>query len=128
MKPANNSYNRDINTLLWRARITGSAIVLFMTYYLVFFFVLPGVIPPTWALVGWTPLFGACVGYVIGWRRPLFGGLISIICIGLFSLWTFADDSFTTKEGFVFPLIIGGPGALYVVYGLISRMGRRATG
>jgi len=127
MKSENNFGNQDIKTILWLARIGGSAIVLFMTYYLVFFFVLPGVLPPTWALIGWAPLFGACVGYVIAWRRHLLGGIISLFCVGLFPLWALAHGSITTKESFVFPLIIGGPGILFVIFGLLSRMGRRTS-
>jgi hypothetical protein len=56
-----------------------------------------------------------CVGYVVAWRWPLVGGVISLVCIVTFVIAQRDADMAVVVS------ILGIPGILFVVYGLFSR-------
>lgn len=65
---------------------------------------------------------GVVAGFVVAWRRELFGGLITVGSLGLFSLWLFARDGRLALGPFF--LLFSAPGFLHVVGGLLAKRSR----
>ena len=107
----------DLRKILWTARIAAALIVLFSVMMLVGYGINPQGNPPTSTeklLLALFPI-GMCLGYVIGWFRPLIGGVLSWAAIVAFVL-------IQRNAGMVIILgLLGIPGILFIVYGLRIR-------
>jgi hypothetical protein len=58
---------------------------------------------------------GVCAGYVVAWRWPLVGGLISVVGIAVFLIALGEADMIAIMS------ILAVPGVLFVLYGLLRR-------
>ncbi len=115
---------RGLRVLLWCARITGGIFVVTLAFVIVVNFVHPAGEPmPTgkeWLGLAMFP-FGVFVAYALAFRWKLAGGVLALACS--FGWWAYVG--FTLR---ILPIavMVGIPGVLYVVYGLLSRRNARA--
>jgi hypothetical protein len=108
---------KDLRALLWTARISGTLIAAFVAFMLVGYTLYPQGSPPTPHETLLLTLFtlGTCVGYVIAWRWPMAGGILTWVCIVVFA-------SIQRQVGMaVVAAILGIPGILFIVYGVLQR-------
>ena len=115
---------RGLTVLLWVARGTSGLIVLLMAVTLISGALDPEGIPPTADEAVALALFpvGMCIGYIAAWKWPLWGGVVSCVCVAVFLL--------LMREPDVVPpvVIMTLPAVMFVVYGLLMRWrGRPAT-
>lgn len=103
--------------LLWTARIMGSLIVLFCVMMLIGYAVNPNEPLPEDFEILLLMLFpiGMCVGYLLGWKWPLVGGVVSVACLVIF-LFALGEADMIGVISF-----LGVPGVLFIVYGVLAR-------
>jgi uncharacterized membrane protein YfcA len=83
---------REFRALLWLARFAGLLLTLFVVIIAALFLFNPhntegpppSSWPTEWPWLGVFP-FGVCLGYLVGWWRPLVGSVVSLTCL-LFGL------------------------------------------
>jgi len=75
-----------------------------------------------WALFAFFP-FGVCVGMVVAWWNERLGGLITIICCGLFYLLHLAVSGRFPRGPFF--LLFSLPGFLFIISWAFSRRQKR---
>jgi hypothetical protein len=72
---------------------------------------------------------GICVGLLIGWRRPVLGGILGLAFLGSFYVWEVfrhfhaPESPFLLFEAFFLP--VAGPSVLFLIGGLLR--GRNAA-
>lgn len=110
-----------LRALLWFTRILSLLLTAFILFFLLAYAVNPrgeGGLP---GLKGWIELLvfpiGVCAGYLVGWRKQLFGGLLGLACVLAFILWI---PPASKRFGMV-EVYFALPGVLYVVYAIFSR-------
>ncbi|MFC1572062.1 hypothetical protein ACFL6M_00530 [Candidatus Eisenbacteria bacterium] len=122
-KPASGS---PLRSLKWIARILGTLFVLFVLFALPYALnpdgpdgPPPNAWPSSWGLMALFP-FGVAAGFIVGWFRPLMGGVLALVCLA---------------AGVVLPQIPLRPGVqavvlaaiavLFVFYGVLDGNRRR---
>ena len=113
---------RGMNRLLWVARIWAGLIVAFSLLMVVGYSLNPqgsqGANPMETFELTFFP-FGMCIGYLIAFRRPLFGGLLSLASLAIF---------IGLMGNLILAFVIGFfaiPGVLFVIYGIYLRDQRK---
>ena len=113
---------RGMNRLLWVARILAGLIVAFSLLMVVGYSLNPqgsqGATPMETFELTFFP-FGMCIGYLIAFRRPLFGGLLSLASLAIF---------IGLMGNLILAFVIGFfaiPGVLFVIYGIYLRDQRK---
>jgi hypothetical protein len=109
--------------LHWIARLSGIAAIVPL---MLIAFGEPGSGPSgirEWAYLAFFP-FGFSAGYLIGWRWPLLGGCVSLVCIAI-SL-VLVGRVFDVGPYLIWAVLCV-PGALFVVAGLKLRRERKMT-
>lgn len=108
--------SRSMRAVLWIARILSAMIVVFLVIMVVGYTVNPQGSGSGPTITEWYGLalfpFGLCVGYVIGWRWQLQGGVISLICLAAFLVLMRDRDLISIISA------VGVPAVLYIVYGI----------
>lgn len=64
---------------------------------------------------------GLAIGFVVGWRNELAGGMISVLSVAAFYLVYGLLLSGSTRQGSAF-LIFAVPGVLFLSYGILIRI------
>jgi hypothetical protein len=108
--------SKNMRTVLWIARISSAVLVIFLVFMVVGYTINPqgdGSGPTGRERIGLALFpFGLCVGYIIGWRWQLLGGIFSLVCMGAFIVlmreWDMA----------LIGLIALVPAILYITYGI----------
>jgi hypothetical protein len=106
---------RNLRIPLLVTRIIASLIILFIVPFLIGYTVNPQgnqATPNEIILLLLFPI-GMCIGYLVAWRWPLSGGIISSMCSALFMILK-GDAGMT-----VMVLIFSMPGFLFIFYGLL---------
>ena len=103
--------------LLWVARIMGTLIVLFCVMMMIGYAVNPHEPVPEDFEMFLLALFpiGMCVGYLVAWKWPLIGGVVSLVCLATFLVALGEADMILTIA------FLSIPGVLFVVYGVLRR-------
>ncbi len=119
MEKSTGPQRRGLKVLLWCARILGGLFVAILAFVIVANFVAPSEEPlPTgteWFAIAMFP-FGVFVAYALAFRWELAGGVLAIVC--MLGWWAYAGF---TAYVLLVSALVGIPGILYVVYGLLSR-------
>lgn len=106
----------------WSARILSIASTLVL---LIFLFGEPfnvsRITPKEWAGLALFP-FGVVVGFAIAWRKEILGGAITFVCV----LTTCLLFVRTFSQAWPF-LVFAFPGLLFIISGLLARVGGRTT-
>ena len=112
-----NGHNLMARVLFWIARLTGNAAIVPL---MLIFFGEPGTGPAGTRERIYLALFpfGFATGYLLGWRWPLFGGCMSLVCM-VASLVVIAR--IYSLGAYVIWAILCVPGILYVVAGWMMR-------
>lgn len=116
---------RGLRVLLWIARITGGIFVATLAFTIVVNFVTSTSEPlpqgSEWFGLAMFP-FGVFVAYALAFRWKLAGGVLALLCS--FGWWAYVG--FTLR---ILPIavMVGIPGVLYVVHGLLSRRNARTA-
>jgi uncharacterized membrane protein HdeD (DUF308 family) len=100
--------------VLWVARGLGLLVAAFVGFFVVAYTFGGEHSPP--GLAALIHPFGAPVGYLIGWWRPLVGGVIGLGCLIAFAIWRGSGVALSPGIGVLFVL----PGVLFVIYGIVS--------
>lgn len=119
--------------LIWIARITGTLLATLVLSILAAHIINPqgsegdGPSLGTLASLAIFP-FGAAVGLLLGWRWPIWGGVVTIACMAYFFAviegWVVGGGSVHSPS--LFPMMFVVLAVLYIVGGLLAR--RRAIG
>jgi len=119
--------------LIWIARIAGTLLATLVLSILAAHIINPqgpegdGPSLGTLASIAIFP-FGAAVGLLLGWRWPLWGGIVTIACMAYFFAvieeWLVGGGSVHSPS--LFPMMFVVLAVLYIVGGLLAR--RRAIG
>lgn len=115
----NDSGRRGITAarvLLWIGRLSGTAVVVLLMLF-VFGESGSGPAGAEWVYLALFPL-GFSAGYLIGWRWPLLGGCVSLVCMAL-SLVVLGRVF--DAETYAIWSMLSVPGVLYVIAGLKLR-------
>ena len=107
--------------LLWIARVLGGLVVLLFIVVTVFDLLSPQRSFPTPLECFQLSLFpiGVCVGYLVGWRWPLVGGVVSLACMVAFFFVMSASGSPVHRVPAFYPFSV--PGLLFLLYGFLAR-------
>ena len=106
----------------WSARILSIASTLVL---LLFLFGEPfnvsRITPKEWAGLALFP-FGVVVGFLLAWRKEILGGAITFVCVVTTRLL------FVRTFSHAWPfLVFAFPGSLFIISGLLARVGRRTA-
>lgn len=118
--------NRDdtagaaLKGVLWVARGLGLVLAGFVGFFALAYTFGPEKSPP--GLAALVHPIGAPVGYLLGWWRPLVGGIIGLACLIAFGIWRGPGQVLDSGTGALFVV----PGVLFVIYGVASRARGRA--
>jgi len=98
--------------LWWIARISGTAVVLLL---LMMFTGDEASLPSgaEWIYLTFFP-FGFSVGYMIGWRWPFVGGVVSLVCMAMSQVVT---GRVFNLQAYMIWGVLSVPGLLYVIAG-----------
>ncbi len=116
-----------LRVVLWLARISAAATVVMFVVIVVASFQRGGRLlhsPRDWVNFALFPL-GLCLGYVIAWRKPLHGGLVSLGFLGLFYGWLAVSGQPVQVVPALYPF--GAPALLFVYYWFVSRVVKRGS-
>jgi hypothetical protein len=100
--------------VLWVARGLGLVLAGFVGFFALAYTFGPEKSPP--GLAALVHPIGAPVGYLIGWWRPLAGGIIGLGCLIAFAIWRGPELVLDSRTGVLFVV----PGVLFVIYGVAS--------
>ncbi|MBN1163725.1 MAG: hypothetical protein JXB45_04050 [Candidatus Krumholzibacteriota bacterium] len=119
MAEAEYAPDRSLRVVLWIARVMSAIVVVFLVVMVVGYTINPQgsgrePTPREWYGLALFP-FGLCIGYVIGWRWRLLGGIISLICLAAFLIFLRDRDMIPVIS------IVGVPAVLYIIYGISRR-------
>ncbi len=64
---------------------------------------------------------GVAIGFIVGWRNELVGGMISVLSVAAFYLLYGLMLSGSMRQGFAF-IIFAIPGILFLTYGVLIRI------
>jgi hypothetical protein len=110
--------------LLWTARVLGTLFVALFIFVGVSESLDPEAPTPTqeeWFHLALFPI-GVCAGHVLGWWRPLVGGVLSVACLAtFFVVMAVAGNGVHDTSAFY---IVAVPSYLYILYGLLVRRHR----
>jgi len=107
--------------VLWIARVLSAVMVLFVLLFFVGYLVFPpegdSSSGTDWIGLMLFPL-GVCAGLLVGWRRHMLGGLLSLTFLLVFSLWLVIIKA----EHVPLPILVFAvPALLYLVHGLRAK-------
>ncbi len=118
---------RGRRVFLWVARGLSALVILLFVLVLVAGLVDRSEPLPTgreWLELSLFPI-GMCVGYALGWRWQLLGGVVSLGCIASFlMMMALRGNSVFGVPAFYFLAI---PGVLLLLYGVLSHRGARVV-
>ncbi len=113
---------RGMNRLFLIARISAGLIVAFSLFMVIGYSVNPQASPSATPMeafeLSFFP-FGMCIGYLMAFRWPLFGGLLSLASLAIF---------IGLMGNLILVFVIGAfaiPGVLFVIYGIYLRDQRK---
>jgi len=106
-----------LRAILWTARVMATLIILFCMTMIIAYAVDPFEGTPEGFEVALLALFpvGMCIGYLLAWKWPLTGGIVSITCIVMFLIALGEADMIATLA------LISIPGLLFIAYGVLTR-------
>ena len=106
----------------WSARILSIASTLVLLLFLFGEqFNVSRITPKEWAGLALFP-FGVIVGFAIAWRKEILGGAITFVCVVTLCLLFVR----TFRHAWPF-LVFAVPGLLFIISGLVARLGRRTA-
>lgn len=114
MANGRDSIGTVLKAVLWVARGLGLFIAALVGFFAVAYTFGPEHSPP--GLAALVHPIGAPVGYLIGWWRPVVGGVIGLGCLIAFAIWRGPELVGDSWLGVLFVL----PGLLFVIYGVAS--------
>jgi hypothetical protein len=110
--------------LIWAARISGIVMMLFLLATYLPMFAEPGEERGFhWLYLLFLPV-GVCLGYVLGWRCPIPGSVVSLVSVVLAFLWMVVTGTMVTHDlliAIAFYAALALPGALFVIGGLAQQ-------
>ena len=118
MEAGRGSLPRSARIVLLSARVIGGLLIAVVIVTFVAEALGPGRVLPTPVEMLGLAMFpiGVCVGYVVGWKRPLAGGVVSIACLAGFVVWLLVQrDSLRALPAL---LVFALPAALLVFHGI----------
>jgi hypothetical protein len=112
-------------TALYTLRWSGRVLSLMVLFLLALFYLSEGIGTSEIAYREYIGLLffpiGIMIGFVVGWRNELAGGLISVFSILCFYLVYGLLLSGSIRQGWAF-LVFAVPGILFLAYGLLNRI------
>ena len=112
-------------TALFVIRWSGRVLSLMVLFLLALFYLSEGIVTSEIAYREYIGLLffpiGVAIGFVIGWRDELRGGLISVLSVSAFYLIYGLLLNGSIRQGWAF-LVFAVPGILFLAYGLLNRI------
>jgi hypothetical protein len=100
--------------VLWVARVLGLLVAALVASFAVAYTFGPEHSPPT--LTALLYPIGPAIAYLVGWRRPLWGGVVGLGCVAAFAILRGPALIWDWVNGVLFVL----PGVLLVTHGVAS--------